>query len=161
MNWESDNVWGWIDNDECLYNAMIEYAQKAHEPTYKGFIAWMGLEGQKTPDGVQWDDSRLDYDELDEMFVQDDGDLTPLERLAYTIHGAEYCYFDDRNNTLIAWNGSLTFNVISLETGETVALWTSIDDMDVTQARRKILYAISRQFAHDNEGMTYLEAYAV
>ena len=171
-NWETDNVEEWLQNDECLYSAMVQYAHEASEPTYQGFVERMGLEGE-TPDGVRWDDERLDHDELDELFdMEEEEDMTPTEKLACAVDGAEYCYYDEIAETLITWNGSLMFEVYSVESGELIALWTSgnqigLDDeawedhgKRLRAAQDKIRFVTSSRFTKAN-GQHYLEAYSV
>ena len=69
-NYDTWNVALWIGNEEGLYNAAVDYAHATTDPTYLGFIEWMGLEGQETPDGVQWDGAALDLGELGEMIAE-------------------------------------------------------------------------------------------
>lgn len=121
MNWESDNVWEWIDNDECLYNAMIEYTRTVDTPTYKGFIAWMGLEGQRTPDGVQWDGDGLTYAELNEMMqehVPDWADIR-IERLIEEI-GIDIDYVPGADHIPESFQDSDAWTVtLTRDSGET------------------------------------------
>lgn len=72
-NYETWNVALWIGNDEGLYN--IARGCKSYED-FRQFITGSGcLDFQtpthglslKTPDGVAWDDSKLDIESLDEM----------------------------------------------------------------------------------------------
>jgi hypothetical protein len=157
------NVTMYIENSEYLRNGMSDYVQNAQSPTYLGWVEWMGLERQETPDGVQWDGNMLDYDELDALVAtwsRESRDMTPAEKLADAIHGAKYCHYDAIHNTLIVWYGGWTFNVLSVATGEVVALWTNISDADVAQAEQRIRYVVSAHFKQDN-GANYLEAYAV
>ena len=37
------------------------------KPTYRGFIAWAGLYGSKTPDGYKYDSQKIDYKALTDM----------------------------------------------------------------------------------------------
>jgi hypothetical protein len=72
--WANRKTWNvalWINNDDRLYYATIEYVRQAvrqaARPTWRELVARLGLEGQRTPDGVAWDDTRLDYAALDDM----------------------------------------------------------------------------------------------
>ena len=59
------NVWHCLNNDTFLYESAVEFMKK-----YKGsrpyghFIASMGMNDEKTTDGVKWQQKRLNYDEL-------------------------------------------------------------------------------------------------
>ena len=72
--WKNRQTWNialWIMNDESLYFIAVEYRQrcenKAIRPTYRGFIAWAGLYGARTPDGYRCDSQALDYKSLSAM----------------------------------------------------------------------------------------------
>jgi len=98
--------------------------------------------------------------------------MTTAEKLANAVDQARYCHYDRENETLIVWNGSLTFNIYSVETGSCVGMWTSGDDLGLTPEKYddggwrlvaaidNIRETLSPAFAAENNGMTYLEAYA-
>jgi hypothetical protein len=78
--WKNRQTWNvalWINNDEWLYKAALDYiaARKAlaletGKPatySYRGFIRRFGLIGERTPDGISYSGTRLDYRALDEM----------------------------------------------------------------------------------------------
>jgi len=75
-NYETWNVALWVGNDEGLYETALQY-QNESKP-YEAFVASMRDLGEdcgdyktaiatETPDGVAWNDSRLDHAALDEM----------------------------------------------------------------------------------------------
>ena len=75
--WKNRQTWNvalWLNNDEWLYRAALEYVGQARRPTWRGLIAWLGLEGQRTPDGIAWDGTRLDYAALNEMLREMKGE---------------------------------------------------------------------------------------
>jgi len=72
-NYETWNVALWIGNDEGLYLMARECRNQAHP--YQAFVdglAGIGSEIEyRTPDGVAWNDSGLDTDNLDEMIAEE------------------------------------------------------------------------------------------
>jgi hypothetical protein len=69
-SFETQNVTLWLANDERLYTAMTEYANKTQKVTYRDLIWALGLENAMTPDGVRWLDDLLDFDDLDSFVVE-------------------------------------------------------------------------------------------
>jgi hypothetical protein len=72
--WKNKQTWNvalWIENDEGLYFSACEYKERCEsrgvKPTYRGFIAWAGLFGNKTPDGYKYDSQKIDYKALSDM----------------------------------------------------------------------------------------------
>lgn len=69
--WKNRQTWNvalWINNEEPLYRAAVEFmANYKGRAPYKAFIKREGLEGGRTPDGIAWDGTRLDYKALNEM----------------------------------------------------------------------------------------------
>jgi len=67
-NYATWNIALWIGNDEGLYNLALECKD------YKEFRDIVLEMGSCTPDGVDWDDSSLDIDELDADIREMKGD---------------------------------------------------------------------------------------
>lgn len=69
--WKNRATWNvalWIGNDEGLYNAARDFMKRYHgQAPYAQFIRHMGLENQKTGDGIGWLSYRLSYRELNSM----------------------------------------------------------------------------------------------
>jgi len=63
-NYETWNVSLWIGNDEYLYKC----ARKCY--SYKHFVDYMMFNDGTTPDGVKWNDSKLDIAALNEMLTE-------------------------------------------------------------------------------------------
>ena len=94
------------------------------------------------------------------------------ERLAQAVHGAHYCHYDEERNTLIVWHGGHTFNVYDLHTGHAIAMWTADNQLGLNDrqwadmawrlqaAEDNIRRKLSEEFAQENDGMDYLEAYS-
>ena len=69
-NYETWNVALWIGNDEGLYHMAKDIARRCpeDESPYERFAEDMrDLGATETPDGVAYNDSALDNDELDDM----------------------------------------------------------------------------------------------
>lgn len=65
-NYETWNVFLWISNDEGLYNLARNCK------SYQDFARTMreDFESTETPDGVAWNDSGLDVDEINEHWSE-------------------------------------------------------------------------------------------
>lgn len=73
--WKNRQTWNvslWINNDEYLYNIARDYMAEHPDAkeAYVGFIETYGLDTEKTPDGISFKSSRLDYKALDEMMKE-------------------------------------------------------------------------------------------
>ena len=74
-NYETWNVSLYINNEEPLYREAVRYVRQCErldeKVDYTIFAdVMMMLYGNKTPDGVAWNDSSLDIDELNEMLEE-------------------------------------------------------------------------------------------
>ena len=73
--WKNRQTWNvslWINNEEYLYRAAVEYV-KAHpkqKKLYSGFIRHMDMENDRTPDNIAYISTRLDYKALNEMMQE-------------------------------------------------------------------------------------------
>lgn len=72
--WKNRQTWNvslWINNDYGLYMGAVEYIKRRREQgkkgSYRGLIAYLGLNYDKTPDGINYVSTRLDYAALNEM----------------------------------------------------------------------------------------------
>lgn len=65
-NWATWNAALWIQNDEGLYEAALQYQNEKFP--YREFVTELAECGiTETPDGVSWDDQSLNVNELNEM----------------------------------------------------------------------------------------------
>lgn len=67
-NYQTWNIALWIENEQFLYTQAVNFMRsyKGTNP-YKDYIKSMNLSNQKTRDGIKWNDSTLDYNELNEL----------------------------------------------------------------------------------------------
>lgn len=71
--WRNRSTWNvalWLTNDEPIYRCAVEYVKRHKNPTYLGFIKSLGLQYDRTPDGIQWVSARLDYRRLNKMMAE-------------------------------------------------------------------------------------------
>lgn len=69
--WKNRATWNvalWLNNDYELHQLAVEFMKgyKKRYP-YMAFIKYLGLDGQRTPDGFKWNGQKLDYKALNEM----------------------------------------------------------------------------------------------
>lgn len=69
-NYETWNVALWIGNDEGLYNEARRYRNKGYQAFAESLKELGGAISLQTPDGVSWNDSGLDIEELDKMMEE-------------------------------------------------------------------------------------------
>jgi len=75
-NFATWNVSLWLQNDEALYCLAREWVQDRRDSGYDSVSydvfrhTLNSLFGDKTPDGVWWDDDTLDHRELTEMLEE-------------------------------------------------------------------------------------------
>lgn len=70
-NYETWNVALWIQNDEGLYSEAKRYRTRGYQ-AFVDSLEELSPEpiSMQTPDGVSWNDSGLDIEELDEMMAE-------------------------------------------------------------------------------------------
>ena len=68
-NYETWNVALWIQNDEALYKQACQFAQRfGTDPhPYMHMIRCYAMKGERTGDGVRFDDPRVSRVEMDAM----------------------------------------------------------------------------------------------
>lgn len=70
-NYQTWNVSLWINNDEPLYRAAVEFMKKYKgKAPYAAFIRSQGMTQDKTPDGVKYISTRISYKELNKMMQE-------------------------------------------------------------------------------------------
>lgn len=74
--WKNRQTWNvalHISNDYDLYTQAVDFVKKAadknHNCLYMVFVKKIGLRGQRTPDNIAYDGSRLDYKELNRFML--------------------------------------------------------------------------------------------
>lgn len=70
--WKNRQTWNaalWINNDEGLYTSAVSFMRKypKSKKPYSNFIRSMGMQDDRTPDGIKWISSRIAYSELNAM----------------------------------------------------------------------------------------------
>lgn len=65
-NYETWNIWLWLNNDEMQYGLLIEFLSKNPTASYQELISWLELTDKKTPDGVAYISHKIDRSEIEE-----------------------------------------------------------------------------------------------
>lgn len=76
--WKNRQTWNvslWINNEEYLYRAAVNYMKEhkyrkdgtLNKTPYSGFIKSMRMSEDRTPDNIKYKSTRLDYEALNEM----------------------------------------------------------------------------------------------
>lgn len=74
-NYATWNVVLWLSNEEPMYRASVDYFEAQAKRTMNGqhvdnryldLISYLGLNGESTMDGIQYDGDELDLVELDQ-----------------------------------------------------------------------------------------------
>jgi hypothetical protein len=72
--WKNRQTWNvalWLSNDERTYRQVRDYAirkrRQGSRIRYSHFIKSVGLDQERTPDGIAYLGTRLDYAALDEL----------------------------------------------------------------------------------------------
>ena len=65
-NYETWNVALWIQNDEGLYNLALSFADFVNP--YESFLEYFQGFSDNTPDGIKWDDPKINKKEINLMF---------------------------------------------------------------------------------------------
>lgn len=72
--WKNRATWNislWIQNDEFLYFAAVAFMHRYQgKRPYKTFIAFMGMERDRTPDRFKYISNSLCYSELNTMMFE-------------------------------------------------------------------------------------------
>jgi hypothetical protein len=73
--WKNRATWNvalWIGNDYGLYKSAVDYVKQhpRQRALYKGFVEYMGMGQDKTPDNIKWLSNSLDYRRLNEMMKE-------------------------------------------------------------------------------------------
>jgi hypothetical protein len=73
--WKNRQTWNvalWINNEESLYRAAVEFvkSRKTKRALYPRFIKYMGMDHDRTPDNIAWMGQRLSYRELNAMMLE-------------------------------------------------------------------------------------------
>lgn len=73
-NYETWNIALWVNNTEDLYRSAVRHMLSDHRKTdYDPYLQWINsidLNDAKTPDGVSFTDSNLDYHRLNELMKE-------------------------------------------------------------------------------------------
>ena len=83
-NWETWNVAMWIGNDE-MFHRMMTLTAKGDWDIFKGLAMQFGI--TKTPDGVDFEDPKVNQDELRNTHMEDQEDIEEEEEECSVLEG--------------------------------------------------------------------------
>ena len=83
-NWETWNIASWIDNDEML-NRIMKLSAKGNYELFKGLAMQFGI--TKTPDGVSFEDPKVNQDELNASYEYDQNEREEDEEDCSVLEG--------------------------------------------------------------------------
>ena len=72
-NWETWNIAMWIGNDE-MYHRMMTQGAKGDWEQFKALAMQFGI--TKTPDGVSFEDPKVNQDEIREAYAEEKEEVT-------------------------------------------------------------------------------------
>lgn len=75
-NWETWNVAMWIGNDE-MYHRMMTQGAKGDWEQFKALAMQFGI--TKTPDGVSFEDPKVNQDEISKAHAEDQKEIDEYE----------------------------------------------------------------------------------
>ncbi len=75
--WKNRQTWNvslWINNEESLYRSAVAYVKERVKAgkkfTYAGFISYMGMQNDRTPDNIAYISTRISHRELNAMMKE-------------------------------------------------------------------------------------------
>lgn len=83
-NWETWNVAMWIGNDEMYYRMMTQGAKGDWEQ-FKALAMQFGI--TKTPDGVSFEDPKVNQDEISKAHAEEQEDIEEEEEECSVLEG--------------------------------------------------------------------------
>ena len=83
-NWETWNIAMWIANDE-MFNRMMTQGAKGDWEQFKALAMQFGV--TKTPDGVGFEDSQVNQDELRNTHLSDQEEIEEYEEECSVLEG--------------------------------------------------------------------------
>jgi hypothetical protein len=71
--WRNRATWTcalWAQNDESIYRSMVAYKKQSAKPSWRGFVKWAGMTGERNGDGILWLSRLVDCKALTEMLKE-------------------------------------------------------------------------------------------